>query len=413
MTAQGLPLLALISVAVPLVLGACSTVSGSAPASPQASTQTDARFVASLNDFGFRLYRSMATRDADKNVFVSPASIELALAMTYNGAGGSTKEQMAKTLGVAGLTLEELNQANATLFGVLQGADPKVQFCTANSIWGGRGFEFDDAFVRRTKSAYGAEMRSIDFKAKGAAGEINSWVSSKTNKMIPELVGPPDIADAVAVLVNALYFKGEWSRKFDKAATHDGPFTAADGSVLTLPMMRQTGEFAYSETDDAQLVCLPYGSQRLAAYVLLPKEGRPLPGFVQSLTARGVDALIGKATKQRGSIVLPRFKANYRTSLKDALAALGMPVAFTPAADFKGMQKGDGPLLISDVIHKTALDVNEEGTEAAAATAVVMVGMGRPQPGFSMVVNRPFVLLLHDTQSGAILFLGSIVKPEA
>ena len=405
--------------ALPWCAGCRSSSSSDTPSQRDADLSVEPRLVTAVNDLGVRLLKDLARRDPGANVFVSPASVELALAMTYNGAGGSTRTAMAKALGLDKMTLGEANRANADLLALLKGIDPEVEIDIANSLWGRQGVAFDDGFIQRSTASYGAEVRPVDFADQASADTINSWVRDKTKGKIAQLVDHMAIQDAVLVLVNALYFKGAWSAPFDKHATLDGPFTPLDGKPVTLPMMRQSGKFQYVETKDLQAISLPYGAKRMTAYVLLPKPDVKLADFIAGLTADSLKKLTAQMTAQHGMIVLPRFKSDYSTSLKASLGALGMGSAFTAGADFSGMVKPEsltalgGTPLLSDVVHKTALEVNEEGTEAAAATGVVVgVAAMPPERPFRMTVDRPFVLILQDSRTGAILFLGSIVRPK-
>ncbi len=376
----------------------------------------DSRLVKASNDFGFRLYRELAKTDAASNIFISPTSIELALAMTYNGAGGTTRDAMAETLGLQAMTLDEVNQANAQLMTLLQNPDPEVELALANSLWGQHGVTFNADFLQRNTDYYDAEVRSIDFASPVSVETINQWVSEKTRGTIRYVVDHDTIRDAVLVLVNALYFKGQWTVPFDKTQTKDGPFTLADGTKKTLPMMHQAGWFQYFETDDFQSVILPYGEERVRMLIFLPKAGTTLDELATSLTGKRWDQCMGRHYEQTGTLVLPRFGADYHASLQAALSALGMEVAFSPVeADFFGMlghdpDALDGALPLLWVIHKTRIDVDEEGTVAAAVTAGAPGGL--PPTPFTMVVDHPFFVAIQDRPSGAILFMGTIIDPQ-
>ncbi len=401
-----------------LVLPGCSTAEKKAddsPAERRADLKVDARVVTAMNDFGFRLYGELAKKDAAKNLFISPASIELALAMTFNGAQGATKEAMATTLGVDKLTLDEVNAGNAQLIALLQNPDPKVQLAIANSLWGRQGITFKPDFLQRNTQFYQAKVSTLDFTAPDAANTINQWVSDNTRGKIPTLVDADTIRDALLVLINALYFKGEWSTTFDKKLTRDDAFTLADGTKKTLPMMRRTDDFRYFETDAMQAICLPYGKEFVSMYLFLPKEGSNLTELRKSLTASHWNEWMGQLQRRNGTIILPRFKANYEAGLKPALSALGMGTAFGDTADFHGMFIDETlPAAITEAIHKTVLEVNEEGTTAAAATGIIVgvTSVIEEPPPFVMNVNHPFLLAIRDNPTGAVLFLGSIVNPQ-
>ncbi|MHB0938119.1 MAG: serpin family protein [Armatimonadota bacterium] len=386
-----------------------------------ANIQVDPRVTTAMNDLGFRLFAKLNT--GNENVFISPASIELALAMTYNGAGGATKTAMAKALGIGELTEEELNNGNNGLLALMKNPDPKVELAIANSLWGRQGITFKPDFLQRVGKSYQAKLTTLDFLQPQAADTINDWVSDNTRGKIPTLVSPPMLRDAYLVLINAIYFKGAWTTPFDKEQTQDGPFTLPDGTKKTLPMMRQTGDFAYQENDAFQAVSLPYGSGDVVMDIFLPRPvvrsedfRRSLTAakedFRKSLTAANWSAWQKAFRKREGTIVLPRFKAKYETALKNPLTALGMGHAFSDQADFSGMIEGERAQ-ITDAIHKTVLEVNEEGTVAAGVTGVIVGVTAMPaDPPFRMIVDRPFFLAIRHVPTGTVLFMGMINNPE-
>ncbi len=402
-----------------LAVAGCSAAGDGSQPPRNPNLTVDGRLVAAMNDFGFRLHKELAKANADGNTFISPASIELALAMTYNGAEGGTKEAMAAAIGVQGMSLEEVNRANAQLITLLQNPDPRVELAIANSLWGREGFTFNEGFLERNTEYYRAEVRAIDFLSPASADTINRWVSKQTREKIAKLVDHNSIRDALLMLINAIYFKGKWTEPFDKAQTQDGEFTLDDGTTKTLPMMRQTGEFDYLETERLQAVAIPYGDKYVRMLIILPKKGVSLSDFVSDLTRENWTQWTGRLQEREGTVVLPRFKASYSASLKSPLTALGMGIAFTGDADLSGMLPPGGEVsiegkpFISDVIHKTVLEVNEEGTEAAAATGVIVgVTSAPPEPPFTMVVDHPFFVAIEDRPTGAILFMGLIANPE-
>lgn len=358
------------------------------------------------NRFGFHLFHELIETDRNKNVVVSPLSAATALLMTANGARGETREAMAKTLQIDGLAGGLVNDGNAGLRTSLEKPDPKVELEIANSLW----FHLRDpvlpAFRQMAERQFGAEIGDLA----GAPDNINAWVSKRTKGRIPSIVTPPDVAAAAAVLVNAVYFKGKWTAPFEKAQTKPEPFHLVDGKSVSVPMMHQSGTYSYLKTNGFEAARLPYGNGRLFMTVMLPDAGTDFQAFLEGLTADKWKRWAHGFHKLKGAVGVPRLTTRYSADLNDPLAALGMGIAFTSHADFKGMMKG--PLWISKVRQKTFLELNEEGTEAAAATAVVMTrGMVRPEPHFSLVLNRPFVCAVEDSESGAILFLGAIVEP--
>jgi len=366
---------------------------------------------AASNGFGFRLLAQLAEQDPGKNLFVSPSSVAMALAMTYNGAKGTTKQAMGETLGLSGMSRHEVNKAHAALRESLEDPDPNVQLAVANSLWGRKDLTFQPDFIQRNTDCYGAEIASVDFLALGTLDTINGWVKEKTHDKIDDLVKQPDLnADTVLILINAIYFKGIWTVPFDEARTEEGTFTLLDGTEQRRPMMSQSGHYNYYEDETVQAVSLPYGDGRVSMYIFLPKEQDGFMEFQKALSSRDWQRWMVLFHKVEGEVTLPRFKVEYEGELSRALTDLGMGVAFGGEADFSGM--GAGPLWISKVRHKTYVEVNEEGTEAAAATAVVMMRMALPLQRFKMVVDRPFFCAIRDNQTGAILFMGFIVEPE-
>ena len=374
---------------------------------------TDARLVSANTSFGFKLYHEVANNSAGKNVFISPASVALCLAMTYNGAEGETRQAMARTLEAQGLTLDELNRGYAALRGELENPDPKVRLQIANSLWARKGIDFKEQFIARNKQFYGAEVTALDFGDPGAPAIINAWVKDKTKDKIEKIVDSID-AQSVLFLINAIYFKGVWSTEFDKAKTKDDVFTIASGSQKRLPMMTQSGKYDYYETASFQAVSLPYGRGRVSMYVFLPAAGSSIDQLLPSLTTANWDAWMKGFSKTEGAIVLPRFKVEYEITLNDPLKALGMGVAFDPdRANFAGMFQTAQNAFISKVKHKTFAEVNEEGTEAAAVTSaeISVTSIAQPRKTFRMVVDRPFFFAIRDNKTGSVLFLGSIVDP--
>ena len=373
----------------------------------------DGRLVSANTAFGFKLFAEVAKHDAGKNIFISPASVGLALAMTYNGAVGETKLAVERALEIQGLHHDELNRAYGQLRHALESADPKVELDIANSLWAKKGVTFNPDFIQRNKQYYGAEATALDFAGPAAPSTINSWVSQKTKGKINQIVDQID-AQTILFLINAIYFKGKWSKEFDKAKTQDGTFTTGAAQQKHLPMMHQSGKYNYCEGKNFQAVSLPYGDGRASMYIFLPAAGSSLDEFQKNLTAYNWDAWMKQFAQTEGSIAVPRFKVEYEVGLNDALKALGMGVAFDAnRADFSGIVQGPGKVYISKVKHKTFAEVNEEGTEAAAVTSVEMrATSARIQKTFRMVVDHPFLCAIRDNKTGTMLFVGSITDPQ-
>jgi serine protease inhibitor len=363
--------------------------------------------------FGFKLYREILKKSGDKNVFVSGSSVGLALAMAYNGAGGQTQQAMARALELQGLSLDEVNRANAALKTSLENPDPKVQLKIANSLWAKKGVDFKPEFIERNKNFYAAEVAALDFGSPSAPATINAWVSNNTAGKIDKIVDQID-GDSILFLINAIYFKGQWTEAFDKAKTTEQPFTSGAGKQKPHPMMPQSGKYNYYENDKFQAVSLPYGGKRVSMYIFLPVEGSRLAEFHNQLTAENWDSWMSGFRQTDGDIMVPRFKVEFEVDLNEALKALGMTEAFAAdRADFSGMLQSAQRAFISKVKHKTFAEVNEEGTEAAAVTSVEMraTSMQVPRKRFHMEIDRPFFCAIRDNQTGTVLFMGSITDP--
>lgn len=358
------------------------------------------------NDLGFRLLSWLIEQEAETNVFISSFSVAIALAMIYNGAEGKTKEALTDLLGLTGFGLSQINEVNAGLMSMQDGIDPKVQLAIANSIWVCNGITPYPEFIQQIKDFYAGEVTSLDFSHLDAADVINNWVADKTRGKIRKLVTPSLVSPAILILINAIYFKGLWVNRFDKARTTERDFHRPDGSRKPCPMMWQSGHYDYYETSEFQAVSIPYGAGRISMYIFLPKETYSIGDFRKVLTPKNWQEWMGGFDKTNGDIMLPRFRLEYEQDLLRGLVALGgdeiAEVGFT--------RIGAGPLVISNVIHKTVIEVNEEGTEAAAATAVVMI-RGIPPKSFTITVDRPFFTAIRDNMTGALLFTGFILDP--
>jgi serpin B len=379
----------------------------------QPETAVDSRIVSANLKFGFALFDKLAKQDAGKNIFISPSSVAFLLAMIYNGAGGETQQAMAKTLELDGMSLSEVNQANAALQAMFANADPKVQLTIANSLWARQGIMFKSEFMKRNQDFYAAEVSALDFSLPNAPITINKWVNQKTGGKIVKVVDKIS-SDAILYLLNAIYFKGNWAAPFDKTKTKAGQFALLSGAKKKHPMMSQTGRYKYYASQTFQAINLPYGAGRMSMYVFLPAKDTNLQTFLASLSAENWESWISQFRSVEGNVVLPRFKLEYETVLNDALKALGMQAAFDPqAANFSEMySKSTGAnVFIGEAKHKTFVEVNEEGTEAAAVTSGGM-HLTSYIPPFTMVVDRPFFCAIRDNQTGTILFMGSIVEPK-
>jgi serpin B len=382
-----------------------------------AQTETGA-LVAGNNAFAFDLYHALPP----DNLIFSPYSVSLALAMVYSGANGNTAQQMADTLHFT-LPKDDLPAVFQALDSSLpregepaedtQEDEQSFRLSIANALWGQEGYPFIADYLALLAEYYGAGMQSVDFATAPdeARQTINAWVSDQTQGRIQDLLQPGTVTGTTRlILANAIYFKAAWSDPFDEDFTEDGPFTLLDGSQVTVPMMHKTSSYLYARGDGFQAVGLPYAGQRMVMLILLPDEGQ-FETFEAGLDAAQFQAIQEQAAWMEVHLSLPRFEVDADFSLADTLAALGMPDAFEMGvADFSGMTEQED-LAISDVIHKAFIKVDEAGTEAAAATAVAMVGAAAPMEMPEVQVDRPFIYAIYDQDSGTILFLGRVLNP--
>lgn len=385
------------------------------------------------NEFALKLYAKLLSEEG--NLFFSPYSISTALAMTYAGARGQTESQMAKVLGFADIvnpdaelsaTLVQDRQRFASVFGKIikdlneRGKKGSYEMSVANALWGQKEYGFLEEYLDLIETNYGGRLNEVDFvrAAEATRKTINTWVEKQTNNKIKELI-KPGVLDAMTrlVLTNAIYFKGNWARQFEKARTAKAPFWPEGIDKSKLPpmvdMMNQTAEFGYMETDTFQGLELPYVDDELSMIILLPKEFDGLLEFEKSFASENLSQWLAKLRKRKVVVSVPKFKATSQFSLASVLTSMGMKDAFSTNADFSGIN-GKRDLFISAVVHKAYVDVNEEGTEAAAATGVAMklTSVGPTQiPVFK--ADHPFLFLIRDNHTGSILFIGRVVNPQA
>jgi len=381
----------------------------------------DQQVVAANNAFGFAMFRQLVGAKAgEADVVISPASLSLALSMTYNGAAGSTKEAMAGALGYTGLSLDQVNVGNKALVQDLQKPGDGIELSIANSLWARKGVEFKQDFLQRNNDSYQAKITTLDFASPGAADTINGWVKEQTKGKIDSIIGGVSPQD-ILYLVNAIYFKGLWSAPFDEKATIAGKFELGQGRNTLVPMMHRTGDYEYLEGKDFQLINLSYGKGRISMYVLLPGKGISLDTFYADLTQENWDGWMKQIHDRMTEVnfAMPKLKLEYKidAEVERALTNLGMGVAFdAKKADFKAMCKipPTPNVYIGEVVHKTFVEVNEKGTEAAAATSVGMRATAAPLPRktVKMTVNRPFFFAIRDNETGEMLFMASIATPK-
>jgi serine protease inhibitor len=396
---------------VALIGTACSEGTAPAPIAPITSlprtlTDPENRVIAGSNEFAFDLFRTGNISQHKANVFMSPLSASMALGMTANGANGATYDEMRSALRLTGATREDVGAGYKSLIELLRGLDPGTTFTIANSIWYERTFPFNASFLDESKLYFDAQVESIDFRSPTAVPTINSWVSEHTNDKIPTILD--NIADEeVMFLINAIYFKGIWQKQFDKSKTVDAPFHSADGTTSTVKMMAREEGVQYTATSEYAAVDLPYGNSAFSMTVVLPNGD--IDAFAESFDQAKWNSLVGSFRESNLQVYLPRFRMEWKRGLNEDLQQLGMRLAFY-SADFTRMSPRGLDLIITRVVQKTFVEVDEEGTEAAAAT---MVGVGLTSMPAAFRADRPFLVVIRERFSGTILFIGKIAKLPA
>jgi serpin B len=400
-------------VAGALVMSACRESTAPNPpetpltALPRALSASETRIVAASNEFAFDLFRTGNVEQHKSNVFISPLSASMALGMTANGANGATYDEMRTALRLGGATRDDVNGGYKSLIALLKGLDPGTKFSIANSIWYEQTFPFNTSFLDESKQYFDAQVQGLDFTSPSAVTTINSWVSDQTNARIPSILDSIQ-AGEVMFLVNAIYFKGIWQKQFDKSKTVDAPFHAADGTTATVPMMARGSGVQYA-TPEYSAVDLPYGNSAFTMTVVLPNANADIDIFAESFDQAKWNSLVSSFHDVGMQVYLPRFRMEWQRGLNDDLWTLGIHLAFSNA-DFTRMSPLGNELVITRVLQKTFVDVDEEGTEAAAAT---MVGVGVVSLPAAFRADHPFMVVIRERFSGTILFIGKIAKLPA
>ena len=376
--------------------------------SDEAAQSIDPSLIRANTRFAFDIFQELTSEDRGKNVFLSPFSILLALAMTYNGAAGDTKLAMAEALQFSGFELEQLNRGFGDLMTSAVNADEQVEISIANSIWYGLGFKAKQDFVERNRTYYGSEVRGLDFNDPQAADTINQWIDDATKGKIEKMIDAIS-ADTVMFLINAIFFKGDWTHQFSERATRDEEFTLETGDTKKVPMMHLEQQFRHARGNNFGILRLPYGREKLAMYIFLPDEGENLDAIIAELDDESWYQLKSELQKKDVALVMPKYRIEYGVKLLNGvLARIGMGIAFVPSeADFSGIDPG---LFIHKVLHKAVIEVNEQGSEAAAATVVIME-KSLPPPPLEFIVDRPFLFTIADDRTGSILFMGKVAEP--
>ncbi|MCS4048269.1 serpin family protein [Salinibacter ruber] len=380
---------------------------------PRPLTAAEDQVVDADNAFGLTLLRSTVdTEGTAKNVFLSPISVSMALGMALNGARGETRSAMEAALEKQDLSPTDINDAYRGLIDLLEGLDPNVEVALANSIWYREGLPVRHAFIDTNRAHFDAEVEALDFADPSASDRINGWVNDETRGNIEQIVPgriPPDL---VMYLINATYFNGPWRDQFDPSNTAPGPFHRGDGSTVSVPMMEKTKNVVHPtyQAEQFRAVDIAYGDSLYSMTILLPHEDASVQSVVDSLdTETWTEMTSGLSPQSLSRLKMPRFTLHYGKTLNDVLKDLGMGVAFTGRANFRDI--ADLSLAIDKAKHKTFLRVDEEGTEASAATSVEIGPISSAPPSF--VLDRPFVVAIREHHSGTILFLGTVMDPTA
>jgi len=404
-------LLSLIGAA--LLLGACSKETVAPPATSDTPVRplstAERQTVGSANDFAYRAFSALRQGGPGSNMFISPLSISAALTMAYNGADGSTKAAMKSTLGFTPLSDQQINQSYQDLFALLGGLDSRVQFSVANSIWHGEQYQLAAPFVQQNQTHFGATVQGVRFGLPATTNTINNWVSTHTMGRIPTILNQTS-ADDVLYLINALYFKGEWTYRFDPRLTRREPFHLEDGSTTTAEMMTLTqGRYLRYVDGQQEVIDLPYGNRQYSMTIVVPKGNSTLSDVAGRLSRTQLNDWLSQADTSAMVLHLPKFRLQYENELNAMLTQLGMGEAFGNQANFSRMlANGANNLSLSSVLHKTFLEVNEEGSEAAAVTSIGVVTTSVPP---SVYLNRPFIFLIREKATDAVLFMGQLTNP--
>ena len=369
------------------------------------------KLAAANNSFAFALLKQISLQQPATNIFISPYSASLVLQMIDTGAAGQTKKEMDHVLGIDAIQPPSLNSACKELDQSIRSLQTNVALTLANAIWYRPGTELLPEFSAANQQYFSAALNMLDFTDPRAAGIINKWADENTRGKIKKIIDPPIPGYYKVFLANAIYFKGTWLDQFDQKQTRNLPFHLPDGTQKQVPLMQQKGHFSYQDTKDFQAIRLPYAGKRLGMFVLLPHTNSHPQKLTANLAAAWKTAILPKFLSQEGTIALPRFKLEYATKLKPILQAMGMRLPFEESADFSRMSSSR--LYVDEVKQMSFVEVNEEGTEAAAVTLGTMktTAILQPTKPFEMIVDRPFLFLIEDNLTHSLLFMGVIVEP--
>ena len=376
-------------------------------------TSAEKQIVNSSQQFGLKLFKEINKTEGDKNIFISPLSVSTAFGMALNGAGGQTYDDIKSVLNLFGGSQDEINIAYKNLNALLTGLDPKVIFENANSIWYRQNFTFEQSFFDVNQNYFNALVSGLDFSDPGSVNIINNWVNEKTKGKINRIIYSISPYD-VMYLINAIYFKGTWLYRFDSTATKQDNFFVTPSSNVTCMMMNQKDTLNYYASGELQAVELPYGNGGFNMVIILPSSNTDINDLINRTDENFLESLLADMKKSQVNLWVPKFELEYKIEISKILIDMGMTSAFDPStADFTKARK-EKDIFISGVLHKTYIKVDEEGTEAAAVTAIT-VGTTSAGPGpneIYMRVDHPFVFCIREKRTGAILFIGKVVNPE-
>jgi len=394
----------IVSLFVALIFTAALVPGCARPSDKADMGKISAKVVDANNQFAFDIFKEINNEDGEKSVFISPLSISTALSMVYEGSGSTTREAMENALKFKGTDLETINSSYRNLLLHLNSVDNKVSLNIKNSIWIRSGETIKEEFLNTNKVVFNAYVSQLDFSKSDAADTINNWIKEATKGKIDKMVNSPIDPYVVMYLINAIYFKGDWTTRFEEKNTFETDFATEGGSKEKVMMMSRKGEVEYGSGAGYKAVKLPYGNKKISMYCILPEDGAKVDDMIKDMdTGKWKEIKDSIKLAEDVELQIPRFKLEYgKTELKDSLTALGMGECFTENADLSGIRDN---IFISSVLHKAVVEVNEKGTEAAAATVVeIKETMAGEQKAF--IANRPFVFLISDTETGSVLFMG-------
>jgi len=404
----------IFSFTITLILLSCSKEQGSAlPVDPVpiSLTSDQLSLIESENSFAFDIFKKiLENTDATENIIISPLSISLALSMTMNGANGSTKDAMLDALRVNGINPEDINNSYKNLTEALLNVDQRVLISIANSVWTENNFDVKSQFKNILTESYNAEAKSFDISDPLTPDIINTWIESKTNGLIKDMVESMN-ENTVMLLINAIYFKGKWKSQFDSESTVQRTFYKSNDMSSEVSMMKQTSDYKIYTGNEFVLAEFPYGQGNFVMDIFLPNENDGINTLISYLSDNSFKEMLNQLDERETDLTMPRFKYGFKKQLKDILTELGMGIAFTDIADFSNIS--DISLLINDVTHQAFIETNEEGTEAAAATIVDIGFTSLPAEPFILNIDHTFLYIIRETTTNTILFMGRVSDPLA